>query len=154
RHDRRRLLGRAGSRGQHGVLPRRGLEARPSDGTRARDGRSRDAPPGESRARPRRDPEPGEGRRLMASAGGRGPVARILLIVGALVALVLLGRAAGGALPEFAAAVERSGVWGPVVFVLGYAAATVAFVPGSVLTLAAGAIFGLAKGIVYVFVAA
>ncbi|TMA54005.1 MAG: TVP38/TMEM64 family protein [Deltaproteobacteria bacterium] len=57
-------------------------------------------------------------------------------------------------MPGFAAAVERSGVWGPIVFVLGYAAATVAFVPGSVLTLAAGAIFGLAKGTVYVLVAA
>jgi uncharacterized membrane protein YdjX (TVP38/TMEM64 family) len=45
-------------------------------------------------------------------------------------------------------------VWGPLVFILGYAVAVVAFVPGSVLTLAAGAIFGLAKGAVYVFVAA
>src|SRR5262249_39113893 len=46
------------------------------------------------------------------------------------------------------------GVWGPVVFIAGYVVAAVAFVPGSVLTLAAGAIFGLAKGAVIVFIAA
>ena len=69
-------------------------------------------------------------------------------------ALVVAGRLAGGALPRFTAWVNGLGVWGPVVFILGYAAAVVAFVPGSVLTLAAGAIFGLAQGTVYVFVAA
>lgn len=46
------------------------------------------------------------------------------------------------------------GFWGPLVFIVGYAIATVAFVPGSLLTLAAGAIFGLVQGTAYVFVAA
>ena len=69
-------------------------------------------------------------------------------------ALVVAGRLAGGALPRFTAWVNGLGVWGPVVFILGYAAAVVAFVPGSVLTLASGAIFGLAQGTIYVFVAA
>ena len=46
------------------------------------------------------------------------------------------------------------GVWGPIVFILGYTVAAVAFVPGSLLTLAAGAIFGLAQGVIYVFIAA
>ena len=50
--------------------------------------------------------------------------------------------------------VDGLGVWGPVVFVAGYALATVAFVPGSLLTLAAGAIFGLGKGTALVLVAA
>src|SRR6059036_3066440 len=90
----------------------------------------------------------------MDASCARLPLGRIVLVAGGLVGLVLLGRVAGPALPGFAAAVERSGVWGPVVFVLGYAAATVAFVPGSVLTLTAGAIFGLAKGTVYVLVSA
>jgi len=90
----------------------------------------------------------------MDASRARLPLGRIVLVAGGLVVLVLLGRVAGAALPSFAAAVERSGVWGAIVFVLGYAAATVAFVPGSVLTLAAGAIFGLAKGTVYVLVAA
>ena len=50
--------------------------------------------------------------------------------------------------------VESVGVWGPVVFVLAYATATVAFIPGSLLTLAAGAIFGLVNGTVLVLVGA
>jgi uncharacterized membrane protein YdjX (TVP38/TMEM64 family) len=41
-----------------------------------------------------------------------------------------------------------------LVFVVGYAVAVVGFVPGSVMTLAAGAIFGLAEGVLYVFLAA
>jgi uncharacterized membrane protein YdjX (TVP38/TMEM64 family) len=41
-----------------------------------------------------------------------------------------------------------------VAFVVGYAIATVAFVPGSLLTLAAGALFGLAGGTAVAFVAA
>ncbi len=38
------------------------------------------------------------------------------------------------------------GVWGPVVLALLYVVATVLFVPGSLLTLAAGALFGLGVG--------
>jgi len=82
------------------------------------------------------------------------PIGRIVLIVVALIGLLALGRFAGGYLPQFARWVDSLGFWGPVVFVLGYAAAAVAFVPGSILTLAAGAIFGLGKGVVLVFVAA
>src|SRR5262249_39704886 len=40
------------------------------------------------------------------------------------------------------------------VFIAGYVVATVAFVPGLVLTLAAGAIFGLLRGTLYTFVGA
>ena len=82
------------------------------------------------------------------------PLGRIAAAAGALLALVVLGRAAGGYLPQFARWVEGLGVWGPVVFTTGYVIATVAFVPGSLLTLAAGAIFGLVRGAVYVFIAA
>ncbi len=91
-----------------------------------------------------------------APAAGRGPlpIARIAVIVVALAAVVLLGRQAGAYIPRFAQWVNGLGFWGPIVFILGYALAAVAFVPGSVLTLAAGAIFGLAQGIVYVFIAA
>jgi uncharacterized membrane protein YdjX (TVP38/TMEM64 family) len=42
--------------------------------------------------------------------------------------------------------IEGLGPWGPVLFVLLYIAATVLFIPGSALTLGAGAIFGVAKG--------
>jgi len=76
------------------------------------------------------------------------------LAVAALVALAVVGRSLGGAVPRFAAWIDGLGALGPVVFVSGYALAVVAFVPASLLTLAAGAIFGLARGVVYVFMAA
>ncbi|MBA2669545.1 MAG: TVP38/TMEM64 family protein [Gemmatimonadetes bacterium] len=79
---------------------------------------------------------------------------RIAIGVVALVAIVLLGRAIGGYLPAFAGWVAAQGVWGPVIFIAGYAIATVAAVPGALLTLAAGAIFGIAAGVVYVFLGA
>jgi uncharacterized membrane protein YdjX (TVP38/TMEM64 family) len=79
---------------------------------------------------------------------------RILLIGVAVAILVMLGRQAGMYLPQFIAWVDSLGVWGPVVFVVGYVVAAVACVPGSILTLAAGAIFGLGKGVVIVFLAA
>ncbi len=82
------------------------------------------------------------------------PIARIVVGVAALVGILYLGRSAGEYVPVFAAWVEGLGLWGPVIFVLGYAVAVVAFVPASVLTLAAGAIFGLGAGTAYVFVAA
>jgi uncharacterized membrane protein YdjX (TVP38/TMEM64 family) len=49
--------------------------------------------------------------------------------------------------------IEDLGWWGPVAFVATYNLATVLFVPGSVMTLGGGAIFGLWWGSVYVFVA-
>lgn len=82
------------------------------------------------------------------------PLSRIALIVVALAALIVLGREAGRYVPQFAEWVNGLGVWGPIVFIIGYAVAAVAFVPGSLLTLAAGAIFGLVQGVVYVFIAA
>jgi len=80
---------------------------------------------------------------------------RILLgvvVVGALVA-------AGRLLPIAAwlAALEHwvraSGPWGVVVFAAVYVVAALAFVPGSVVTLAAGAIFGVVGGTVIVSIA-
>jgi uncharacterized membrane protein YdjX (TVP38/TMEM64 family) len=79
---------------------------------------------------------------------------RATLLVAALGALVLFGRQLAGYIPRFAAAVSELGPWGPVVFVAGYDVAAVAFVPGSLLTLAAGAVFGLLRGTLYVFVGA
>ena len=69
-------------------------------------------------------------------------------------ALVLLGRAAGGYVQSFAAWVDGLGAWGPAVFIVGYALAVAAFVPGSLLTLAGGAIFGLVRGTAFVFAGA
>jgi uncharacterized membrane protein YdjX (TVP38/TMEM64 family) len=75
----------------------------------------------------------------------------IALLVAGLVWLVRVG---GGYVPRFVGWVDALGPWGPVAFVLGYALATVAFIPGSVLTLAGGAIFGLGEGVLYVFLGA
>src|SRR5467141_1427407 len=98
---------------------------------------------------------PKEDRPMTAGSKKAGlPVAKILITLVAVVGLVLLGRKAGGLLPQFAEWVNGLGVWGPVVFIVGYALAAIAFVPGSILTLAAGAIFGVVRGVVYVFVAA
>jgi uncharacterized membrane protein YdjX (TVP38/TMEM64 family) len=79
---------------------------------------------------------------------------RIVVGVLLLAGIVYLGRSAGAYVPQFAEWVEGLGVLGPIVFILGYAAAVVALIPGSVMTLASGAIFGLAEGTLYVFVAA
>ncbi len=79
---------------------------------------------------------------------------RALLAISGIGALVLLGSQAGAYLQDFARWVDALGAWGPVAFMVGYALATVAFVPGSLLTLAAGAIFGIAWGTLYVFLAA
>ncbi len=78
-------------------------------------------------------------------------------VAGGLVVLALVvfaGRRAAALIPTFAEWVESLGVLGPIVFVAGYVVATVAFVPGSLLTLAAGAIFGLVKGAALVLLAA
>ncbi len=93
---------------------------------------------------------------LVAPRSGGTATLVLKLVLGAagLAALILVGRELGGVIPQFAAWVETLGIWGPVVFVAGYALATVAFVPGSLLTLAAGAIFGLAKGTLLVFIGA
>lgn len=89
-----------------------------------------------------------------ATARRRVPFARIAIGIVLVLALVAFGRRAGGYVPQFALWVDSLGIWGPLVFVLGYAAAAVAFVPASLLTLAAGAIFGIARGVGYVFIAA
>ena len=87
------------------------------------------------------------------AARGRG-IAKAAAIAAALGALWLLGRRLGDAIPAFQAWIDGLGAFGPLAFVAGYAAAVVAFVPGSALTLAAGAAFGVVRGTAYVFVAA
>lgn len=85
---------------------------------------------------------------------GRGSWARIALAVVGLIALLWIGEDLAAYVPRFADWVNGLGWWGPAVFAAGYAVATVAMVPGSLLTLAAGAIFGIVKGFLTVFVGA
>ena len=81
-------------------------------------------------------------------------VGRVVLLAAAVVGLILLGRQGGAYIPIFAEWVKSLGVWGPVAFIAGYVVAAVLFIPGSLLTLAGGAIFGLTKGVMIVFLAA
>jgi uncharacterized membrane protein YdjX (TVP38/TMEM64 family) len=88
------------------------------------------------------------------ASGLGGRLARSLAIIAVLILLLFLGRRFGALVPEFARWVESLGAWGPLAFIAGYAAAAVALVPGSLLTLAGGAIFGLARGTAFVFAGA
>ncbi|MBY0400108.1 TVP38/TMEM64 family protein, partial [Myxococcota bacterium] len=94
---------------------------------------------------------------MASEATGGAGLRRVAGIAAGLVLVALLlvfGRRLATYLPAFASWVESQGALGPIVFVAGYAVAVVDFVPGSVLTLAGGALFGVARGIVYVFGAA
>jgi len=83
------------------------------------------------------------GRRMMKVVGW----VLIVIMVAALVTIV-------SSLPtDYAMMVLKNkmselGVWGPVVFVFVYIVGTVFFVPGTILTLAAGAMFGMGVGLV------
>ncbi|MDN5750672.1 MAG: TVP38/TMEM64 family protein [Pseudonocardia sp.] len=68
-----------------------------------------------------------------------------LAAVVAAVAVVLLVRAVG--VPDVRGAVAASGIWAPVLFVLLTGAVTVAPVPRTVFTVAAGVLFGSAAGV-------
>jgi uncharacterized membrane protein YdjX (TVP38/TMEM64 family) len=91
---------------------------------------------------------------VAASPSPGNRLRRLASLALAIALLVVAGRMLGGYLPAFAAWVESLGALGPLVFIVGYTLATIALAPGSVLTLAAGAIFGVAEGVLYVFVAA
>lgn len=74
------------------------------------------------------------------------------LVAVALLAAHLLG--AGEPLARLRAWILGLGAWGPIVFVLLYAAAVTLAVPASLLTVAAGAMFGSVVGVVAVSIAA
>jgi uncharacterized membrane protein YdjX (TVP38/TMEM64 family) len=59
-----------------------------------------------------------------------------------------------GILHDALAWVNGLGTWGAIAFIVLYAAATVAFFPGSVLTLGAGLLFGVVLGTLYVLTGA
>lgn len=87
-----------------------------------------------------------------------GSFVRPKVIVGlaVLVAIVILGHQFQVAerLAEALDRIQSMGPFGPIVFILIYIAAAVAFIPGSILTLGAGAVFGVLWGTIYVSIAA
>ncbi len=89
-----------------------------------------------------------------ASQSPSANIVRVVLAAVVLIGLIALGRQLSGQLPRLTAAVDDMGVWGPVAFIAAYAVACVAFVPASLLTLGAGALFGLVKGTIFVLIGA
>ena len=83
--------------------------------------------------------------RLVLQLLGLGLAGGVLLVAGHRLAALL---------PSFADRVAGLGAAGALLFAAGYVIATIAFVPGSILTLAAGAIFGLVRGVAVVFAGA
>jgi uncharacterized membrane protein YdjX (TVP38/TMEM64 family) len=82
-----------------------------------------------------------------ATVGLWGAIILAVMIAGRVLdAPALLTRALDG--------IRGLGAWGPVLFVGLYVGATVLVMPGSVLTLGAGAIFGVVKGAIVVSIAA
>ncbi len=75
-----------------------------------------------------------------------------LLLAAAVIGLLVLMRTYDmqGAIHGALAWIDGLGPWGPAVFIALYAAATVFFIPGSLLTLGAGTLFGVVKGTVIV----
>jgi uncharacterized membrane protein YdjX (TVP38/TMEM64 family) len=80
------------------------------------------------------------------------PVVLIVVIVALFVAFRVLG--VERVFQEVRAWISGLGPWGPVVFVGIYILATVAVVPGSALSIAAGALFGSVVGVTVVIVGA
>ena len=84
----------------------------------------------------------------------RTTLVRIAAVLTVVAVFVLLGRQLGSVIPRVTAAVDGLGAWGPVAFIAAYALACIAFVPASLLTLAAGALFGMMRGTIFVLVGA
>ena len=70
----------------------------------------------------------------------------LLLFIGVALAVIYRDRFSSGALEQW---INDAGIAGPLLFMLLYTLATVLFLPGSVLTLAGGALFGPVWGTVY-----
>jgi uncharacterized membrane protein YdjX (TVP38/TMEM64 family) len=81
-------------------------------------------------------------------------VARLAILGGLVAALVYYRAGITAEIKSLSEWVATLGPWGPFVFIAGYVVATVALLPASVLTVAAGAIFGVAAGTAYVFIGA
>jgi uncharacterized membrane protein YdjX (TVP38/TMEM64 family) len=77
-----------------------------------------------------------------------------VLLVGVVAVLLLAGRQLAAGLPTLVTWIEAHPRWAVLGYVGSYVVATVAWVPGSILTLAAGALFGLVEGTLYTLIGA
>ncbi|MHA7155624.1 TVP38/TMEM64 family protein [Arthrobacter sp. TMN-50] len=92
---------------------------------------------------------------MRARPGSLTPVRRlVLLAVVIITATILVIFVPVPPVSEMRDLVDRAGWWGPVGFVAGYAALTLAPLPKNVLSIAAGVLFGFGPGLVIVYCAA
>lgn len=88
-------------------------------------------------------------------ASGRGwwrPIGLLLAVVAIFVVVRVFGLA--GRVGDLRTWIQSLGPWGPAVFVLIYVGAALAAIPGSALTIVAGALFGSLRGVVVVSIGA
>ena len=90
----------------------------------------------------------------MRARADSGQITRAIAVVAVLIALVLLGRYVDASVAPLVQGVDHLGAVGPIAFIAGFAIASVALVPASLLTLAAGAIFGIVRGTIYTLIGA
>jgi uncharacterized membrane protein YdjX (TVP38/TMEM64 family) len=86
----------------------------------------------------------------------RASIAKPILVAGAIIAVIaawhFLG--AGVALKQALQWISSLGTLAPIVFILLYILACVLFIPGSIMTIGAGVIFGVIRGSIYVSIGA
>jgi len=85
---------------------------------------------------------------MRTSRGVLKPVVILTALILIIAALRYFGF--GARLSQLKLWIQSLGFWGPFVFSLIYAAAVTALVPGSAMTIAAGALFGTIKGVITV----
>jgi uncharacterized membrane protein YdjX (TVP38/TMEM64 family) len=110
------------------------------------------------------EPERGRAQGSAVGSGGGGaprrrpPVSASKLLLGGAALLVLLALARYADTPALLKkaldGIAALGPWGPPIFVLLYVLATVLFLPGWILTLGAGVVYGVVKGSVLVSISA
>ncbi len=89
---------------------------------------------------------------IQRSSSWRRPAALLAVVAASLILARVFG--VGGWLAALREWIAALGSWGPLVFLLVYVVATVAALPGSVLSLAAGSLFGAVQGIILVSIGA
>lgn len=90
------------------------------------------------------------------SAAARSATFRLTIAALIIIAVIILGRflGAGAALKQILDWVSSLGAVAPLVFIFIYVIACLLFLPGSILTIGAGALFGLLWGSIYAWVGA
>ncbi|MGO9452003.1 MAG: TVP38/TMEM64 family protein [Candidatus Binataceae bacterium] len=81
------------------------------------------------------------------------PYLKLLLVAAAIIILIVAGRRLGGELTSALNAISALGPAAPIAFIAIYILACVLFIPGSILTIGAGVIFGVVRGSIYVSIA-